>query len=227
MRETRKNFREVARDLGVSERTLRRWRNEGVTPSAPKAAAVETLKRVSTTVRRRKLAQARREGLDLSTVDVPPSVRRITRIDPYDPERKRRILSDTLELSIAPRARTSWGDILSRYRDEQNARRERAAFRGLVMMHGTFESEGVTRRGGPTMTEWEEINDWNDEEIEEWIEQALEDGSILGLRILRSGGSVKTTGTRSKNQPIGQKTRAPLVAPTRSKRQRSKTVRKK
>lgn len=224
-REGARTFAELAKRVGVSERTLRRWRNQGVQPSPQKAAAVSAISRASTSVRRRKLSQSRREGLDLSKVAAPPAARRITRIDPMDPQRKARILSDTVELTKTRTTRTSWGEILSRYRDEQNRRGERAAFRGLVVMHGSFESEGARRQGGPTMTEWEEINDWEDEEIEDWIEQADEDGDIIGLRILRA--NAKTTRAGFTHQSNRQKTSATLGARARSKRKGKKAVRKK
>lgn len=217
LRHDANSFREVARELHVSERTLRRWKNEGVKPSASKAGSVEHLVKQSAKVRRRVVARAKREGFDLSDVPVPVDAKRIQRIDPYDPDRKRRIPSDTVELSSRARTDTNkWVELLIRYRDRQNRKRARAAFRSVVIMHGSFESEGRMRRGGPTMTEWEEINEWSDDEIIEWANQVDEDGTIIALRVL----SGETPGKNVTNQPNRKKARKTLGASKGSKRRR-------
>lgn len=67
---TQHTQREIAARLGVSERTVRRWKNEGVNPSADHREAVTVLRTEASRVRRQIIRQSERYA------DIDPTLKR-------------------------------------------------------------------------------------------------------------------------------------------------------
>lgn len=190
--------RELAKKFRVSDRTIRRWKNENGAPSAAHRKTQARIAKASSATRRELLAQGRSKVQDFKipvSVRVPPKLHRITRIDPRDPKRRRRILSDTLDADVSRLRPFDIYALLVAYRDKANRERRRAGFRLMVRMAEQFESGGMVRpAGGRTMTRWEEFNDWEDDEIAEYLSEIDERGKILGARLLDPIVPVKRRG---------------------------------
>lgn len=181
--------KQLAKKFGVSDRTIRRWKNERVSPSVAKGQAITQISKAARSVRRSLLEQGRARAQSFripASIPVPPSkVRRISRIDPRDPSRKRRIPSDTIDADVSKLRNFDIYSLLVAYRDKANAERRRAGFRLLVKMDSNFESGGMVRpAGSKTMTRWEEFNDWSDEEIAEYLNELEEAGKVYRVRLL-------------------------------------------
>jgi len=182
--------RELAKRYRISTRTIRRWKNEGGTPAAFHDRVANRILKDGRATRRR---MVRQHGEAIPPgVAVPPPIRRITRIDPSDPKRKRRVASDTLEADTEKLRADDLLQLLIGYRDRANRRGQRAGFRFTVFMQVQFESGGVTRAAhNRTMLEWQEFNDWSNGEVWEYIEETLGKGRIIGVRLLDPRASKK------------------------------------
>jgi len=110
--------KQAAKFLNVSERTIRRWKNEGVEPTAPhREILVERSSRERTRLRR----QAAREGFVLPDTRVQLPGRRQTRLDPRDPKRQRRIPSDTVIYKVDKSRMADMLALMQSYRDQGGA----------------------------------------------------------------------------------------------------------
>lgn len=219
------SFAAVASHVGVSERTLRRWKNQGVTPSPARAESVKVLIRDSAKERKRMIARARREGVEPFPVPVL--------LEPHRVKHIAREISDTVDYKV-PR----WMDIegvsqvISAYRNRRDRQGKPARFRIIVFLTMDFESDGVVvSGGGKTMLEWEEINDWSDDEILEYLYDAVgydddsdtEPGRVVLIR------TIDNAAQRTANRPhnaIGEKASKPLAKAKTKKQRGKKAVRK-
>lgn len=123
--------KEVAKKLGVSERTIRRWKNENVQP----CRGYEKKLTVAASRERRSLREkAERQGFKQPDVPVPLPARRQTRIDPRDPKKERRIPSDTVIYNVE-KARLS--DVLALL---QSYRKTGSAFRVIYQLKPGVDS---------------------------------------------------------------------------------------
>lgn len=142
---------QAAKYLGVSERTIRRWKNEGVQPLRPHR---KTLVEKSGSARHSLVRRARREGARVLGGSIPVPVERVMKLDPFDPKRKRRIVSDTLMYRIGKTSRAGILEIM------KSLRGTGSLFR-LVMdlKPGLPDSKGkVHRKKHRYSTAWDSID---------------------------------------------------------------------
>ena len=174
--------KQAAKFLNVSERTIRRWKNEGVEPTRPHR---ETLVEQSGRERSRLRSQARRQGVEV-VPDLPVQFRgrRQTRIDMTDPKRQRRVLSDTVIYAVEKGRPSDWLALVKHYR--AGAARGIVAARiihKLSVGHKDHTGRTVTKKkNGSTM--WESLHQTRfktDQGILDWLQETAEIGSVLYL----------------------------------------------
>jgi hypothetical protein len=173
----------AARILGVSDRTIRRWKNEGVEPTLPHR---KTLVRESGRERSKFRRQAFRAGIKPADVPVQPPVRRQTRFDPRDPKRKRRILSDTVIYRAEKMRLEDMLHLLKYYRERQGRMDAVRLIHKLSVGHKDHTGRTVTRkraiRHGSTVWEWlGQTRFQSDEGVLDWLQEVREIGKLLYL----------------------------------------------
>jgi len=91
---------QIADKVGVSVRTVRRWKNEGVEPS--RAENERALSKAVASVRGALRKRAARQGFEIPEEMrlIPEKFERMMRIDPMDPQRKRRIPYQSIEFDV-------------------------------------------------------------------------------------------------------------------------------
>jgi len=161
---TRYTQKQIAEKLGVSVRTVRRWKNEGVTPHSVQAQA--KLRSLATSVRKTLQTQARKARAPLPQVPVPPKARRVLRLDPSDPKLVRRIDSDTVSYDVRKMSEDDIRAILQWLRDRD--RIVRAIYK--IPKGGTSLGGRDYPKGGQSSTDWEaDFGMFTDAEIDKWM----------------------------------------------------------
>lgn len=151
--------REIAARLGVSVRTVRRWKNEGVEPRR----APETLARETTNVHRQLRRAANKARAPLPRVPVPPKVRRVQRLDPSDPKLVRRIASDTVSYDVRNMSESDVRRVLRYLRD--TGRIVRLIYK--IPKGGTSLGGRDYPKGGQASTDWEaDFGDFENDDID-------------------------------------------------------------
>ena len=174
--------KQAAAKLGVSERTVRRWKNEGVQPTPPHR---KTLIEKDQRVRAYYKSVARREGFDAPSLPVQPPAGRQTR---WDLKREHRVPSNTVIVDVRKMPIEDQLQAVKAYRDATRRMRAPAlrAVHKLSVGHKDHTGRTVTRkrakRHGSTMWEsFEQSRFQSDEGILDWLREVKEIGHILHL----------------------------------------------
>lgn len=161
---TRYTQKQIAEKLGVSVRTVRRWKNENVQPARPET--LEAIRKTAETVRRTLAREARKARAPLPKVAVPPKTARIQRLDPTDPKLVRRIDSDTVSYDVRGMSMQDIRAILRWLRDRD--RIVRVIYK--IPKGGTSLGGRDYLKGGQSSTEWEaDFGMFTDDEIDAWM----------------------------------------------------------
>jgi transcriptional regulator with XRE-family HTH domain len=161
---TRYTQKQIAEKLGVSTRTVRRWKNENVQPARVQTEA--KLRSLAASVRKTLQAQARKARAPLPNVPVPPKARRVLRLDPSDPKLVRRIDSDTVSYDVRGMSMQDIRAILRWLRDRD--RIVRVIYK--IPKGGTSLGGRDYLKGGQSSTEWEaDFGMFTDDEIDAWM----------------------------------------------------------
>lgn len=185
------SYREMGRQFGVHERTVRRWAKSEAVPmsqvvlkrplsrreieiSQRSARAVGMVASGFEEVKKEftREASQRRTGAMARPV-------RVKRIDPFDLKRERKIPSDSVDIHVLRSNESAIVRVLKRYRDRANLRGVPGIMRFFVL-----SNEGAADYPGQYYwTEPEELSSLEDDEIEEFVSDIFERGAPVIWRV--------------------------------------------
>ncbi len=167
------SYREVARQIGVDQRTVRRWAS-GETKKPASEQAVKLVKSGYDLVRKDAVERA-----SIARRRKPGRAKRVKFIDPTDPKRERRVASDTVEIDLLGVSVGSIIGILKRYRNNVRLRGIPGITRFYLLgkdAHPEYPNEYFW--GEPF-----ELESLTNDEIEQIIGEADEDSFFIAVRI--------------------------------------------
>ena len=174
--------KQAAAKLGVSDRTVRRWKNEGVQPTLPHR---QTLIKKDQRVRAYYKSVARRDGFEAPSWPVQPPAGRQTR---WDAKHEHRVSSNTVIVDVRKMPLEDQLHVVKAYRDVTRRMRRPGlrAIHKLSVGHKDHTGRMVTRKRAKRhgSTEWQSFpatRFQSDEGILEWLREVKEIGQILHL----------------------------------------------
>lgn len=174
----RHSFREIGRILGVNESVVRRA-IKGQTKKPKKINAPEISGQISRAYdsdRKESAREYKRQGIPKLGVDTPPPAKRIIYSGDTEPsdtvEMEWEDLDDALPEAVRDPITAKIFTMLKKLRDRQNLKGEiaRVRFFGVA---STDASTSSALPGEFFWSDWEEINDYSDEEIDEYLESLV------------------------------------------------------
>lgn len=186
--------RSLAAAIGVSEKTIRRVKSgeRKLDPSRFAPEVFETLNALDREVRSVLKSDAKQRGIRLPPLKVIPPFERGTRIDPFDPEGKARIDSDTIDYDLDESEEdlseeiTDEGrellTILKHYRDVGSMTGALTGVRFLVSTY-KYDPKGTQKMSywWPTRaTDQPDISEYTDEELRDLIVEVFLDVGLGG-----------------------------------------------
>lgn len=183
--------REAARLMGVSERTIRRWKNENVSPCKSYS---QSLTRTAARERRaiERHGESRSQNYEPPKLRVPVPAQRQTRRDPGDQTGKRRVLSDTVIFDVRKLRPEDVTALVNYYRKKRGSFRvifrlpsgKKSKF-GSPPMVGSSEARNVS-------TGWEFMAQFTTEEkVSVYLDKLRRDGKVSYIVITDKKGGGK------------------------------------